>query len=60
MYYSECTKIKLFSFYNSDSSIGEQERKNVEDKVNDFLKEHERHVSGIQLKDNIIMIIYRE
>lgn len=60
MYYNEGTKIKLFSFYKSDSLIGDSERKKAEEKINDFLKEHDGHVSGIQLQDNIIMIIYSD
>lgn len=58
MHYNEGTKIKLFSFYKSDSSIGEQELKKVEENVNNFLKEHEGYISGIKIQDNIIMIIY--
>ena len=60
MHYNEGTKIKLFSFYKSDSLIGESERKKAEDRINNFLKEHDGHISGIQLQDNIIMIIYSD
>ena len=59
MFYGEGTQIKLFAFYHSDSMIGDRERKNAEDKVNEFLKEYERNVIKVELSNNIIMVVYR-
>lgn len=59
MFYGEGTQIKLFAFYNSGSMIGDRERKNAEDKVNEFLKEYERNVIKVELSNDIIMVVYR-
>ena len=60
MFFAKGTKIKLFQFYNSDTSIGEYERQKVEKEVNDFLKEHNGFVSKIELQNNIIMVVYTD
>lgn len=59
MFYGEGTQIKLFSFYNSDTSIGAQERTKVEREVNAFLSEYDGHIIKIEMQNNIIMIVYK-
>lgn len=60
MYFGEGTQIKLFRFYDSDSAIGSQSRKKIEDEVNCFLREHERDVIKIELSGCNIMVVYRD
>lgn len=59
MFFGEGTQIKLFSFYNSDTSIGAQERKKVEQEVNEFLREYDGNIIKIEMQNNIIMVVYR-
>lgn len=51
------TQIKLFHFYDSDSSIGANERMKVEEEVNNFMKTH--NIVSVQMQNNNILIVYR-
>ena len=53
------TQIKLFHFYDSDSSIGANERMKVEEEVNNFMKEHNGNIISVQMQNNNIMVVYK-